>query len=242
MKRAWVLVLALAACDTSFVKGWEVDRTRVLGARVEGTQVSWLVARATHTTWAWAVCADTHLNAPRCDSPVLRTGAGAADGEVVTMDVGSLPPSSLVLAAFCTTEPATLVAETFTGACADGSEPLLASVKTPGAPNANPRPTALFLDGQPVTDGTCVPPGSKHAFGFSFQPEDREPGEALLASTTVTAGELERQYSSLDPDEPAPKEVVVSWTAPVSGDASVYLVLRDGRGGTSFTRRAICVR
>lgn len=237
-----LLTLAVVACDDSFIKGWEVDRTRVLGARIEGTQVSWLVARSSRTDWAFAVCTDTHLNAPRCDSPVTAAGRGASDDELVVMDVGPLAPSSLVLAAFCANGAATLSPGDFTGTCADGAPPLLASVKTPAEPNANPAPAALFLDGQPIAPETCVAPSSKHAFGFVMRPEDREPGESLLASTTVTAGELERQYTSLGPEEPAPKEGVVAWTAPALGDASVYLVLRDSRGGTSFTRARVCVR
>lgn len=242
MKRVALFVLLLVACDDSFIKGWEVDRTRVLGARVEGAEVSWLVARATHSAWAYAACTDTHLNAPRCDSPVIASGSGESDDEVIVMNVGSLAPSSLVLTAFCTRGPVALSPVNFTATCGDGSPALLASVKTPATANANPGAPEIAMDGQPLAADTCVAPGSKHVFGWVFRAEDREAGEAMLMSSTITAGELERQYSSLDANEAAPKEAQVEWTAPASGEARLYLVLRDSRGGTAFTRATICVR
>jgi hypothetical protein len=231
----------LLACNNDFVKGWEVDRTRVLGARVETDRVEWLVARAAHSEWSYAVCTDTHLNAPRCDTPVTAASGGTSEDEVVTMPTGPLAPSSLVLAAFCVVGPVTLSPADFTATCGDGAEPLLASVKTPAQPNANPSAPAMFMDGQPVTADTCVAPSSKHAFGFVFQPSDRDEGEALIASMAVTAGELDRQYSSLEPNEPAPKEAVLDWQAPASGNASAYVVVRDSHGGTAFTRATICI-
>lgn len=241
MKKLIGIGLALLlGCDDDFVKGWEVDRERVLAARVEPTEVTWLVARASHAYYTYAVCTDTHLNAPRCDSPVTATGTGEADGEAIAVPV-ALPPGSLMLIGFCASA-VTLDPVQFLATCADGSPALLASVKTPAQPNANPTTPVLLLDGNAVAAETCVAPGSKHAFGFVFQPQDREEGEELTASTTVTAGTLDRQYTSLEPGEAAPKAVSVAWTAPASGEASVYLVLRDGRGGTSFTTGRVCVR
>jgi hypothetical protein len=60
----------------------------------------------------------------------------------------------------------------------------------------------------------------------------------------VTAGELERPYSILDPG--APDLVEVGWKAPASVPAEgllvrFYLVERDFRGGEDFEARAVCV-
>ncbi|MBX3230306.1 MAG: hypothetical protein KIT84_03770 [Labilithrix sp.] len=243
MKRALSALLlgGLVACGNDFIEGWRVDRPRVLGARVEGAEVSWLVARTTRVEWAWAVCADTKLDAPRCDTPVLGAGNGATAGDVVTMDLGAAAaPERLLLAAFCAEGIATLSPADFTASCAGGGAPLLASVKI-GAPQPQPAPPVLLLDGE--APGGCVAPGSPHALGFTFRAEDRDPGETLLASTTVTDGELDRQYTALEPHEAAPRDVTIAWTAPAAaGTATAYLVLRDGRGGAAFTRITVCVR
>lgn len=231
----------LAACSDDFVKGWLVDRPRVLGARVEGEEVSWLIARAPHVEWAWAVCADTKLAAPRCDTAVLAAGSGATNGDVATMTIGpALAPDRLLLVAFCVSGVATLSPADFAASCEGGGEAYLASLKV-GAPQPQPSPPELRLDGAPA--GGCVAPGSKHALGFTFRAEDRDPGETLLASTTVTDGELERQYTALESSAPAPRDVSIAWTAPPSpATATVYLVLRDGRGGAAFTQMNVCVR
>lgn len=69
--------------------------------------------------------------------------------------------------------------------------------------------------------------------------------ESLVVSHFVTAGDLERAYSSVDDSAPAAK-VRLSWNAPSGGIGSAqivrfYFVIRDGRGGTDWTRRSLCV-
>ena len=180
-----------------------------------------------------------------------------------------------MLIAFCDAGDAALDASRFAGTCAGSDAPArLASARirlAAAGPNRNPEiaPDALLFDGQPLPvstlrAGACagdvmapaVAPGSKHAFTVRFRGDEREPVpgsrdgvESVLASHVVTAGDLDRQYSMLDPTDPAPKEAPVEWTAPpreqVPDDGrltEIYLVLRDGRGGAALARHTVCVR
>jgi hypothetical protein len=61
----------------------------------------------------------------------------------------------------------------------------------------------------------------------------REPQEALQLSHFSSRGRFERQYSFVAAEQ-AP-EVTLTWRAPAAGTAlQQYLVVRDGRGGTSW--------
>jgi hypothetical protein len=282
-----VLVM-LASCDDSIVKGWLVNRPRVLAARVEASgdanraslapsehaTISWLLAvpdGTPHTAWAYAACAPPigNLAAPRCDGPVLASGTGAADGEIVPMDlVAPGGDEVLVLATFCPAGRASLDPSTFTGACDTGTDALLASLNVRGASagaNANPRPPSnvrfgtapIPADDRTPPNATCdaapsapvVAPGVRVTFAYALEDADREPGESLVLSVTTTAGKLDHQFYALDPSEPAPKAIEDEWTPPSDDEVApggrivrFYFVLRDGRGGAGFTRLAVCVR
>ncbi|MBX3204302.1 MAG: hypothetical protein KF764_04500 [Labilithrix sp.] len=284
-------------CDDVDTKGWLVDRTRVLGARVEARgepsraaiapgesmRVTWLVAAPNgtgHLEWAYAVCAAPIGNfpEPRCEGPVLATGAGASDGELVAMDLDAPRAGDLeelqILAAFCEGGEATLDAARFEATCMGGAPARLAAGKirlaVAGA-NQNPElaSDAVLFDGatlgpSTLRPGPCVAdpeapavaPGTKHAFVLRFRGDERERVEgaaggleSILASHVVTAGTLKRQYSMFEPEDPAPKEASIEWTAPAEDQVAVegrlveiYFVLRDGRGGAAFGRRTVCVR
>lgn len=243
---AAVMFASAAACGDSPGKSWLVDRPRELGARIEGEEVAWLVAAPTGPRrfgWSFATCIVPAGNfaAPRCDGPIATTGAGASDGDELRMSVGALPEPGLVLAAFCEGDvPTSFDPRSFEATCASGAEPLLASVRSPARGNRNP----TIGDAAVAVPTTCVPPGgSEERLTFRFDDEQREPGEAMLLGTFVTGGELDRTYASLEADEPAPKLVSVDWRPPsVEGDVRVFFVLRDGRGGTTFVIRTMCVR
>lgn len=69
--------------------------------------------------------------------------------------------------------------------------------------------------------------------------------ETIQLSHFVTSGDLERAFSAVDFNRPAP-QVSVSWSTPrnVPSDGQLvrfYFVLRDGRGGADWSTRAICV-
>lgn len=282
----WALITA--ACDNSFTKGSLVDRTRVIGVRIEAKddatrssimpgesmRATWLVAAPNGTPrlgWSYALCASPTGNFPdlRCEGATLRAGSGLGENESITMEV-DVPPGELrdliLLVAFCQDGAAvSLDASRFEATCADRGPSLLASARIKTDPtNRNPDivSDAVLFDGAPLgpttlrpntpcttaTDAPIVVLGSKHTFGFRLRGEDREPGETLIVSHVTTKGELDRQYSALERDEAAPKSAEIPWNAP--GDdpgengtvAEFYFVLRDGRGGAAFTRRAVCVR
>jgi len=265
-------VTLATGCGDSPGKAWLVDRTRVLGARVEATteparasvdpgesaRITWLVPspQPSPLAWAYAACvgASGQFASPRCAGPVLASGSGVNEGppdELAAMDL-VVPPREavadatelLLLAAFCERAQApTLDPQTFTGTCADGAEPLLASTRIRlGAAGRNENP-AVADDAARVPVDCVRPDGPEIVFGFRFDGREREPGEAIVLSHVVTAGELDRAYSALEPDEAAPKEVTVPWRPPASeGDVKIHFVLRDGRGGTTFVQRTVCVR
>ena len=180
-----------------------------------------------------------------------------------------------MLAAFCESGDAALDPSRFEASCAGSSAPARlasATIRLEAAgPNQNPdvAADAVLFDGQPlppssVRPGPCsgaaespvVVPGSKHHLVIRFRGDEREPVpgstdgvENIFASHVVTTGELERQYSMLDPTDPLPKDARVEWTAPPREQvpdggrlAEIYVVLRDGRGGAAFGRRTVCVR
>lgn len=153
-----VALLALAfvfGCEEVDTKGWLVDRTRVLGARVEAEaepsrasiapgermRVTWLVASPGGTGrlgWAYAVCAPPLANfpEPRCAEAVLASARGSSDGELVTMELDAPPAEAAgesdaltILAAFCEGGEASLDAARFEATCAGGAAARLAAGK-----------------------------------------------------------------------------------------------------------------
>lgn len=97
--------------------------------------------------------------------------------------------------------------------------------------------------------------GARHHIGLGMPEDLAEPlspltthsatSETITLSHYTTAGDLERAFSAVDLSLPAP-QVAVTWIAPttVPSDGQLvrfYFVLRDGRGGTDWTKRALCV-
>lgn len=68
--------------------------------------------------------------------------------------------------------------------------------------------------------------------------------EALQISHFATLGALDRRFSNIAPEDDDPT-VSISWRAPAQASeatlASFYFVVRDGRGGTSWLTRSLCV-
>jgi hypothetical protein len=65
----------------------------------------------------------------------------------------------------------------------------------------------------------------------------------LLVSWFTTSGELDHAYSSID-SEAADSFATASWDAPgvaVPALARLIAVVRDGRGGSDFLERRVCV-
>jgi hypothetical protein len=145
-----------------------------------------------------------------------------------------------------------------------------------GESNHNPSVADLpiQLDGQawPAADPTLleqtdcqnlpgdvphVAPGSgEHLLRFEPADRDREPlevdhpldppRETLILSHYATAGQLDRPYSAIDPEDRI-SPIIVPWEAPSTATAEgrlvrFYLVARDLRGGADWTVRALCLQ
>lgn len=302
----------VAGCDDPIQRGWLVDRSRLLGARIEATNdparatvapsekatVKWLLASPRgaaakeRVSFAYAICASPTGNfpSPKCEGPVLGSGSGnttADDDGLVAIEIDAPPGAAvgdakelLMLSAFCVDEtPSTIAldARSFEATCSVATaKTLLGSVNlhvrpAPGAAetdNDNPAIDTgdILLDGQVLgAPRACTPDvpvilsnAGERTLVFHFHDEQRQIAstpqntrESLVLSHVVTAGELDRQYSALDPEEPAPKDVEIKWTPPgaeeVPADGTsrlvdILFILRDGRGGTAFARRAVCVK
>lgn len=296
---AFGLALGLAGgCSDYDPKGWLVDRTRVIGARTEAASdpgraslepgenatVTWLIVspgRTPRLSFSFAACIppDGNYATSRCDGPVLTSGTGTSDGELVAMPFATPPtestgdaPELLLLAAFCEGETPVLDPRSFTATCAGGSAPLLAATRlrlAKAGPNRSPSiaddairlgdatlpPAAFSVPAGPcegAPDAPVVQAGAKDLkLHVRLDDRERELGpegrEGLLLSHLVTDGELERQYSSIEPAEPAPKDVTIELTVPSTVDGGgrllrFFFVLRDDRGAMGFAARAICVR
>lgn len=175
-----VVVLVLVACDSDFTKGWLVDRTRVLGLRIEAAAdptratvspgeklvARWLVGAPNGTpslAWSFALCDSPTGNfpEPRCERDPLVVGSGASNRQSVTTMEVDVPASvdrdagAILLAAFCEGGPvASFDPRSFNATCAGGTAPLLASGSVSMvAPNKNPTLAAdvVTLDGAPLT-------------------------------------------------------------------------------------------
>lgn len=196
---------------------------------------------------------------------------------VLPNDVDLVPEGAtlIALAAFCETPEVSLDPRTFNATCPGGGEALLASStirRARAGRNANPdiADDAIRFDGAvlpPTTsaraDAACtgspgapmvVAGGSTHDLVLHLRGAEREAidgqtAESLLVSHVVTAGELDRQYSAVEPRDAMPREIHVPWTAPPATEIApegrvveVFFVLRDGRGGTGYSRRTLCVK
>ena len=136
--------------------------------------------------------------------------------------------------------------------------------------NRNPDLTeeAISFDGEALAvvapvEGACaglgfpeVSKGSNHGFSVTLADDDRDSlptddgvgpsRESLQVSHFSTSGELDRAFSYVSADD-SELSVSVAWQAP-GGDIEeggrlvrFFFVVRDFRGGSAFTERAVCV-
>lgn len=180
----------------------------------------------------------------------------------------------LLLGAFCANGAAALDPRAFTATCAGGGEALLGSTRLRLANagiNHNPRiaddairfgdvplpPAKFSVPAGPCAGAPDAPvvqagaPGVNVHFRFDDAAREVVPDghEGLVLSHFVTSGEIDRQFSSLDPAQSAPQDADIELTAPgrETVDASgrlvrLFFVLRDDRGAMSFAVRSVCVR
>jgi hypothetical protein len=130
-------------------------------------------------------------------------------------------------------------------------------------PNTNPAFTDAALDDTSLpSDATDAPDCSvlpalkagKHRLSVELDPNSRDPlvpvspgdptRESLLLSYFVTYGSLDHAFTGIDAGSNASGGSVI-WTVPSHGSepllVRLFFVVRDGRGGSDFTERRVCV-
>jgi len=156
-----------------------------------------------------------------------------------------------------------------TAACSDGSRFLAANddffTDDGSAPNTNPALTDISLNDlvlgpETATSTDCATLPSigvgtgPRTLAVKLDPASRDPlvqansadpaRESLLLSYFVTRGNLDHAFSAIEADDPDVSGSVV-WTPPPHADAPTLarfvFVVRDGRGGSDFTERRLCV-
>lgn len=113
-------------------------------------------------------------------------------------------------------------------------------------------------EGEPCAGFGLVEPragSGEHAVGIAVREDARDPvpraidsdpeREELRITHVSTDGGFARPFSSLAADDPE-NQVVVPWVAPPSAEQSgqlvrLWFVVRDLRGGSAWTSRALCV-
>lgn len=213
--------------------------------------------------WRLEACvADaTTSGAPRCqDTVAVAEGAGVPE---VAFTTPALPPDTrlAVVGIVCDGLLGDVTQPWPAHRCAAGVDRRVHYVvaTAPESPaNENPdteRDAFAFGDrewvpGDCATDAPHVASLSAHVLRWAVGSDNREvvgdAREALLLSHFVTGGDLERAFSGIAGDVAEAPAVEVAWTAPevAAGEqrsVTFHFVVRDGRGGSDWTSRRVCV-
>ncbi len=208
-------------------------------------------------------CSGTALATTESVDPV-------SDPPVVTFTAPADAASGTRLAVVGTVCAAGVALGDDTGAtCADGSKPFAATddffMDDGSAPNTNPALTDISLNDLVLgpetatsTDCTLLPSvglgSGPRTLTVNLDPNSRDPlvqvdsgdpaRESLLLSYFVTRGNLDHAFSDIDANATDVSGSVI-WTPPPHADAPTLarfiFVVRDGRGGSDFTERRLCV-
>ena len=287
-----VTLLATSACDDPLSAVEAIDKTRVVGAKIEvagdptraaplpgeDVVVRFLVlAPDPEPTFAFAltacVAADSASDLTTCAGEPLATAASlspvpdAPSIAFVAPADASAETRLAVLGNVCSSG-AGLPSATAT-ACDDGSAVRATTLDfymDDGThPNTNPALTSVSLDGAELAPETAlttdcaelpaIPAGTvKHGLNVkvddaSRDPVERETGvdptrESLLFSYFVSRGDVDHAFSGIESNDTSSSTGAL-WTAPASVSmptlARFVIVVRDGRGGSDFTERRVCI-
>ncbi len=228
----------------------------------ESGLVTWLVAGPTQTPpldWASALCIPPGgaYAEPRCETPIALDHGASSDAfarMTVTAPVDA-NEDLLLLVAFCVGGGARLDPTRFTASCATGEALLASTTIAVGTRNLNPELTddAARLGGarrDVAWPADCVagalPLGPPLEFPIDvlLREADREPldegAETLVVSSFVDVGTLDRQFS-VQEQPPFDRATFTFTPPPTAATARFIFVLRDGRGGTAFAQRTLCL-
>lgn len=281
-------VLVQTACDDPLSAVEAIDKTRVVGAKVEvagdptraaplpgeDVVVRFVVvspdpAPALAYELAACVAADSASDLATCAGEPLATAASLTP----TPDAPSIafvaPATATgderlaVLGAVC----ASGLPSEGAGACEDGSAPLLTtldfSMDDGDHPNTNPTLTSVTFDSDELGADTALASdcaelpgfvgGIKHRLTVTLDPSSRDPltrenevdptRESLLVSYFVTRGDLDHAISAVGANDGSDSAGAI-WSAPDVPEpalARFVIVVRDGRGGSDFAERRICI-
>lgn len=265
-----ILGVLLFGCDDPLAYPQDIDRLRVLGARVsvegdasraspdpgEAVSVEWLVADPDPNPplgWSFEACPSEAASrgSPECSGPVFAAASSASPAPALPRFDFVTPTDP--------TERLLLRGRVCRDAVPPGcsGEAVMFEVSV-GQPNQNPTlaDASFSVNGQPWPDdnGSCalsVPSGEEARLDVTLAESDREPlseplgppREPLLLSHFSTLGRLSRPLSVIEGDA-SKLDVSVPWRAP--GDAAgeqtrFYFVVRDGRGGADWSVRTLCL-
>jgi hypothetical protein len=216
------------------------------------------VARGAYSTYALLVCpsdANNH-STTSCVGPQagVFTGTDMQD-PAITLAAPAPSGEVMLFGIFCTSGVASLSTDAgeSRGSCDGGSGQEVSVRVAIAEDNLEPILTgaALTFDGAPFpSDAPCeagaptIPAdGATHQIGFRTDQLGTEPADAPVMMHLGTHGKLDRLYTEVQPGADAQ----VSWKAPSDlgsprESARFHFVLRDGRGGTAFLIRTICLQ
>jgi hypothetical protein len=219
----------------------------------------------------YRVCpaADSARGVPFCDGDNWQNGTVDWDG--TTPISFSVPDDAeqgtrlAFLAAACESGEPRLSDDPLEWSCSDDSEPLRVSFDFWTADdefqNQNPDLGELSIEIEGETfaledvgaaagcDDQSVRVKAEQTVDFFFHfgesaredvDDEAEPKELLQISHFSTAGQFDRQYTILEAAEEP--ETVREWKAPdETGPVKIYIVVRDGRGGVTWSSTSVCV-
>lgn len=283
-------LFASTACDEPLSAVEAIDKTRVVGAKVEvagdparaaplpgdDVVVRFVVVSpdpAPTLAYELAACvaADSASDLATCAGEPLATAASLVPAPEAP-SIAFVAPEALtgderlaVLGAICASGVG-LPGEG-AGSCEDGSAPLLTtldfSMDDGSHPNTNPTLTRVTFDSDELAADTALTTdcaelpgfvgGIKHRLTVELDPSSRDPlkrenevdptRESLLVSYFVTRGDLDHAISALGANDSSNSTGAI-WSAPDVPEpalARFVVVVRDGRGGSDFVERRICI-
>jgi hypothetical protein len=209
---------------------------------------------------AYQLCeaADSERGVPYCAAEPFAEATVDFDGAALAIDVPvelAAGARLAVLGIACLEGEPSLAADPLDWSCS-GSDPGLrfsfdARSSSAEVSNFNPDLSGLSLSVSGIALSPATAPAAcargtavllaeaTHQVEIALGEAAREPREALQLSHFSSSGRYERQYSFVAAEQ-AP-EVRLTWRAPAAGTAlEQYLVVRDGRGGTSWLTFNAC--